>query len=545
MPSISDSTLERHPTTTNGRDVDLNVHMIQTLEHPHSSLQDLTTSFLPGDFLDSTVLLSAEEYPIQEEVTQELAFGNVNPDSQLQLSLPAIPPNDVFFDDAALPTPQEMGELSMTNSPHRPQKHLVHPCKEELLAEIDLFITNGYECYPILYMDSVIERVRHGEQNSNPEFKTLALSIVMMNEALKFYRSPRQSPARVDALMETIENIRFNAHDYHFADMPSLDTVTVSWCLFMACIFRGKYYKGFAYLTEAIGLLDLVVHPSEPLEIARLYRLEYMLFITESGAISLFGPPDRRRLAKWPQPFQNVGALLFPYHQSRHGRTLGQQTMAALDRRAVELLLLMGQLHAALGPDEVASVMVEDRFMAAMSAAVVGDVTRGGSVSIQTADVAITRQWKLASHWQALLRGSEHTAQHRTALNCMLQTLGMTALQWVNTQTVEQLRLINHGKLVALTEAIIYIASAIGEQMSCANTIADLISTVAQVDYEQAFATKLSTFGLSNMKIPSLISWKDQEQVESTQAEAHHDMTISTNSLTTRHDSIQLTALPY
>lgn len=487
-------------------------------------------AILSSDNLHGTAApVSAEGRPLRGNTEHVLARQNVDGNAKQIPCFSTLSPSHASDINAAVPTVVEYSGYAMTNEDRMDVKDVFPLSKDELLAEIDLFAAEAYECYPIVNMDSLIQNMLDGKHLSDPDFSTLALSIVMTNAALEFRRSPQQGTARLDALIENIESIRLNAHDYFFADMPSLDTVTVSWCLFMAYIFHGRSYKGFAYLTEAIGFLDLVAYPSNPDEVARLHRLEYMIFITESGAISLFGPPGKRRIARCPAPSDNADALLFSYHRSDRLKEFGLQKMVALDRQAVDLLLLMGRLHAALGPDDVAHITVDERFTAAMSGALIGDTNQGKHVSIQTADVAITRQWKLGSHWLAVLRASGHLVQHRIALSYMLQTLGMTTLQWVNALTPEQLRVINPGKLVALMDIIINMASAIQEETSCTNVVRDLISTVSKVDYERAFAAQLSMFEFFIQRIPCLMAWNEGRQREGLQDKSIEDTGLFTD----------------
>jgi hypothetical protein len=456
----------------------------------------------------STTFTIAEEYAHVGVASHDFAGSRVG-DHELSI-LPCIP--ELFPDHACNTAPLTIPENAFTDEHHRtlPDDDF-SLSKEDLLAEIALFTDEAYECYPILHLHSLIKSVEEEKHLSDPEFRTLALSIVMMNEARRFRRFPRHGAARLDSLFEAIQNIRLNSDHYHFADSPSLDTVTVSWCLFMANIFRGRFYKAFAFLTEAIGFLDLIDFPSDPLESAKLRRVEYMLYITESGAISLYGPSTKRRIARWPSNCpDSVDDLLFYHHREDHvpsqAQHMAQVKMATLDRQAVELLLMMARLHAASGPDEVANVTVDERLMATMAGSFGKHAEKRTAISEQTADVAITRQWKLGWHWRTRLAEFGPLIQHRTSLNYTVQILGMTTLQWGKTLLPGSLRLIGLGKIVALADAILYVSSAIGEHTSSANIIGDLIRTVSEVDYERNYAAQLCLLESSIMTVSPLIN---------------------------------------
>ncbi|KIW31512.1 uncharacterized protein PV07_03157 [Cladophialophora immunda] len=390
---------------------------------------------------------------------------------------------------------------------------------EELLDEIAFFSDEAYECYPILHPHSLIKNIEEGKHLSDAEFRILALSVVTLNEARRFRRNPQYGTARLDSLLGTVHNLRQNSNHDYLADPPSLDTVTVSWCLFMAHIFRGNIYKAFAYLTEAIGLLDLIDYPSDHLQTVRLRRIEYMLYITESGAVSLYGPPRKRRIARLPSNFPGcVDDLIFQDHWESDvcslAQNMAQKKMQISDRRAVELLLLMARIHAASGPDEVAKVTVDEGLMATMAGLLGTHARTGTAISEQTADVAITRQWKLGWHWWTTLADFSPLTEHRTSLNYTTQILGMTALQWGKTISPPLLRLIGIGKIVALAEAILHISSTIGERKSCTNIIGDLIRMVSEADYERNYAVQLYFLHGSVLAIPPMINLNDSQSTE-------------------------------
>ena len=389
--------------------------------------------------------------------------------------------------------------------------------KDDLLAEIALFTDESYECYPILDLLKLTKSIEEEKHRTDPEFHTLVLSVAAMNEARKFRRFPDYGTTRLDSLLETVQSIRLNSANYDFTDSPSLDTVTVSWCLFMAHIFRGRFYKAFAYLTEAIGFLDVIDYPSDPLEAIRLRRLEYMIYITESGAIALYGPPRKRRIARWPSDYPDaVDDLLFHHHweDSVPNESQSMPESEVVDKRAVELLLLMARLHAASGLDEVANVTLDEKLIASMVGSYGKQPQRCSAISEQTADVAITRQWRLGWHWRAALAKCNPLAQHSASLNYTVQILGMTTLQWGKTLLPGALRLVGVGKIVALADAILYISSTIGEPTSCTNIIGDLIRMVSDVDYERNYAAQLYLLQSAMLTIPMMIHLDDFDNTE-------------------------------
>jgi len=462
----------------------------------------------PGDSTPSAAFETTDKHAGAEIIVGSFA----EPSIDYELAMPSLP---VLFPDHApsMELPPELENAFPGESHSALQDVGLSLSKEDLLAEVALFTVESYECYPILDLHNLVKRIEEGKHLADPEFRTLILSVVAMNEARKFRRFPGYGTTRLDSILATVRNIRLNSANYHFADAPSLDTVTVSWCLFMANIFRGRFYRAFAYLTEAIGFLDLIDQPSDHLEAARLRRLEYMIYITESGAISLYGPPRKRRIARWPSDYPDVVEDLLFHHEWEGGapgewvQSLSESEI--VDKRAVELLLLMARLHAAAGPDEVANVTVDEKLMASIAGSYDQQPKKCTAISEQTADVAITRQWKLGSHWRTKLAKSSPLVQHSPSLNYTVQILGMTALQWGKTLLPGALRLVGVGKIVALADALLYISSKIGEPTSCTNIIGDLIQMVSDVDYERNYAAQLYLLQSSMLTVPPMIQMDD------------------------------------
>lgn len=376
--------------------------------------------------------------------------------------------------------------------------------KEELLTEISDFFNAGFGCYPILNLDTVVQKTEGMAYVSDVDFYVLLLSIVAINEAMRFKMCPANGTRRVDSLLGSIESIRTRSSNHDFAQTPSLDTVTTSWLLFMTNHFRDHTNRAFVYLAEAIELLDLVNLPSDPLEQARMRRLECIIYVTESGAVSLYGSERKRRIARQPVNFDPPACSELLILYTRH---------ETFDRKALDLLLLMTRLHAAPSLAKVAEVNLDGQLYSAIrsTSSPADSIPEESFLLVQMADVAITRQWKLALYWKKEVDEGTYPYPRKGAVGHTIEVLGMTIMQWSKMVLPDHLRLINLRKIVTSIQAIVHIASSISHVRNYSNLIGALIQTVATVDYEGDFMPELSICEVITKNVPHLIPSSDEE----------------------------------
>lgn len=193
-----------------------------------------------------------------------------------------------------------------------------------------------------------------------------------------------------------------------------------------------------------------------------------LIFITEAASNSIYGA-DRRRIAKqppnltftepsdiWHIPDTRLKEFPLPFS------TLDLNT---LDKQAIYLLNAMARLYSSLNINEIMNVAFRDDSMAVM----VEVNERKPSCSIQTADVAITRQWQLASHWWRALSNNQCAPEVKARAGYTLQIMGLTAIQQSKFFTPGYCRIMGHGKLAALADAMLNISFTLGIVPSCSN----------------------------------------------------------------------------
>jgi hypothetical protein len=377
---------------------------------------------------------------------------------------------------------------------------------QEIMAELALFFTRSYQRNPVIHLETLLHKVNSGEYWSDSSFRTLLLSISLLNEAGLFRHSPGRGMTRLECLSQSIERLRVT--DCHFADCPSLDAVFVSLVLFIAYSVRDKHNRAFLYLTEAIGLMDLIGHSSDPIETERFHRMELLIFVTEAASNSIYGA-NRRRIARqppnlaitepsdiWHIPDTRLEEFPLPFS------VLDVNT---LDKQAIHLLNAMARLYSALNINEITDVAFRDDSIAVM----VEGNERKPSCSIQTADVAITRQWQLASHWWRALSNNPCPPQAKASAGYTLQIMGMTAIQQSKFLDPGYCRIMGHGKLAALADVMLNISSTLGIVPSCSSLIRDLIGLVSEADYERHFAPNLSLIEICITEVPRSIEFAD------------------------------------
>jgi hypothetical protein len=385
---------------------------------------------------------------------------------------------------------------------------------QTIMAELGLFLSNHYQRYPIIHMETLLGKVERGEYSSDGSLRSLLLTIFLLNETAQFRRTPDRGTARIELLSRAIEQLRANPNDYHFADFPSLDALITSLFLFIAYSVRDYHNRAFTYLTEAIGLMDLVEYPCDGVEMDRYHRIECTLYVTEAASNYIYGAGRRRRIARPPL---NLTVTCTPegwYLQEGNlkGLTPPFSTLDfnTLDKEAVNLLVSMVRIYGALDTTEVSKVSFNDNFIAAMNE---GNEQKS-LCSIQTADTAITRQWQLALHWWRDLPSKVSRPQVKDSARYTVQIIGMTAIQRTRCLRPEECRIVGHGKLAALADVLFNISSTIGILPNCSSLIGQLIRIVSETDYERFFAPDMSLIELCIGEVPrSLTSDKETESV--------------------------------
>jgi hypothetical protein len=383
-----------------------------------------------------------------------------------------------------------------------------HLSRENIISELGFFFTHSYPRYPVFHLESLLDTIDKQLYLSDLGFRTLILSIFLLNEATRFRHSPSYGTNCLTRLCQTIETLRPSSDDDHFAEFPSLDAVLVSLFLFIAYSVRDRHNRAFSYLTEAIGLMDLVECPLDPMEAIRFQRLECLLFVTEAASVSIYRLGRKRRIARRPSNLMSVESSMWYLPSDTGLRELPQEfsglDLVLLDKLAVNLLVAMTRLYGACDATEVANVAVHDNFMSAM----IETDGPGPICSVQTADVVLTCQWQLASHWWKAL-STKPSPRAKDSAHYTIQIIGMTAIQRSSTLSAGERRIVGHGKLAALADAMFNISSTMGILPACRSVIGDLIRTVSETDYERHFASDLSLIEMHIGEVPRSLTASD------------------------------------
>jgi hypothetical protein len=277
--------------------------------------------------------------------------------------------------------------------------------RESLLTEVSEFFDKSWVTYPVLHWETVMEKIQNEvylSEDSDPQFCILLVSIRMLKEACKLRASPDHGSSTFSLLAKDVEDMR-SSDDYDFANVPTIGTVVVSFFLFTAYSVCDKHNGAVCYLTEAIGLMDMILEPSALTGIIRLQRLEHVLFVTELASVSIYGSERKRKLAHRPSGITTPEYTLMWYNDrnsAEEQNSIRDAERMKADEEAVKLLLLMTRLHLANEVTEVANVSVDNMMMANIAQSFHNPSHhRPLPLSTQTAGVAITRQWKLAPQW--------------------------------------------------------------------------------------------------------------------------------------------------
>lgn len=301
-----------------------------------------------------------------------------------------------------------------------------------------------------------------------------------MNEASKLRINPARDTARLLKVVAILEQIRTQ---YDFANAPTADTLATSLFLFVAYNITGRHKRAFLYLAEAIALLDLVEDISDERTRVRLKRIEYVIFITEQATTSIYGKVGMRKLARRPIDIaQSANMLRMPSGLYRN------EAVERSDEEAVDLLLHMARLHAAMDVDEIINMANP----APPSRSILTSLHDPASYKMQHADVAITRQWILAIKLPSLLQTCQSNSLAVMGLEGLLHDMSLSVLQWISALPEGQIRVVGLGKVTAIARTIQDFAVQIGKDLAFASVIRELAYAVCMNDHEGIFVPLLS-----------------------------------------------------
>lgn len=378
--------------------------------------------------------------------------------------------------------------------------------RQDILAELTTFFTEAYQRYPIIHAEILIHKVESELYCTDRDFRTILIAVFLLNEVIQFRRSPDRGLARLDQLCKTLQRARAGPDGYDFAEFPTLDAVIVSLFLFVAYSVCERHNRAFTHLAEAIGLMELVEYPCDPVEIVIYHRLECLLFISEASSILVYGGIRKRRIARKPSNIPVAETSLFDFgsENTRLGefsQTCFGLDFVDLDRQAMALLVALTHVYEAAGTTDVAKVAFHDNSISHAMA----DNDRSPTCLVQTADVAITRQLHLALHWWRILSNNSPRPRAKRSTSYSLQLIGLTALQWISFLKPEECRIVGHGKFALLAETMFNISTTIETIPSCCSLIGNLIRTVSKVDHERSFAPRLSLIEICTEEVPRSI----------------------------------------
>ena len=349
--------------------------------------------------------------------------------------------------------------------------------------EIDQFCQYGYATFPIIDVDAMISRVDNGDQFIDPDFRCLLLALAAVNEASKLRIDPSCGSTKLLELSAGAETIR-SQYDYvtHF----TLDTIATSLFLFAANNVAGRHRRAFMYLNEAIGLVDMVEDlPNERARV-RYTRIEYVTFIADKATRSIYGTPRQRPLARRPNHIPLSPEMLSLPTKGDSG------AFQILEQEAVGLLLHMVRLHTAMDMNDI--ICLDSCSPRSRSSTRLGP----GESNLppihyrtQQADVAITRQWLLASKLPSLPAGFQSDPVAVRGLESTLQEMGTTVIQWISELLPGQIRVVGLGKVTAIVKTIHNLALQAGRELVFRNIIQELVLSVCANDPESSYTPRV------------------------------------------------------
>ena len=323
-----------------------------------------------------------------------------------------------------------------------------------------------YIVFPVIsYIELISRLIMEPNWNASPHLRTL-LYALRLGVAAANYRMNSNNESELRALVCQVETSRLS---YDFVDPPTLDAVVCSLFLFTACNVLRNHQRAFLYLSEASFLLEAFVPTSEGDEQRRL-RLEKVLFNTESASLAIYGGKGLKRRAQRPSNRWESYSL--------------EQNNIESDRVAVHLLGRLTQIHLAEDAQDFENIGVESEVsMKTLFGPKILEANR--YARIQSADVVITRQWRLSC--QLVTRRISGCAAKELE-SPAVESLGVVAMSWLRLLKQGDLRIIGLGKLVGLALNI----SMLGGKTRFQDALYGLTSVVLQEDHEGEFFNALS-----------------------------------------------------
>ena len=389
------------------------------------------------------------------------------------------------------------GNASCNALTSRPQSGDVQLSKDDILAEIWRSFAQIYERYPLWHFETLIARVENEDFLTDGDLRSLLLCFYLMNDITAFRRNPAHGIVGIERMVEIVESSRPRSQQMHFAESPSLDAVIVSLVLFIAYSVWDRHQVAFYYLNEAVGLWRLIDEDSlDSVHRALYHRLDCILFVTESASMPIYGDAQRPRSTRLPEGLDSLEASMRWYVDTEKPTfslpaEFAHLNLATLDNHAIEMLQSLVRIYGAETAREISQTVPT-----------AGDIIEEGGmgdISVQEADVDITRQWQLCIRWQEVLTARKPTWPPRCAPSTLytLQVIGLAALQHCGALSTEGYRLIGPGKLAALVVSISSVASQLGVATGCSSIIGDMLRIVARADFERHFAPQMSEIELS------------------------------------------------
>lgn len=388
------------------------------------------------------------------------------------------------------------------------------PSQQSIVLEISATFTVLYQRYPLWHVDSLVKKILNKSYVTDVDCRLELYSLLLLNDISNFRRSPSHGTARLNRLVKLIEETRTRTPELHFAASPSLVAVVCSLVLFVAHSVCDRPNVAFFYLAEAIGLLRLInVDRLEPIEAARHRRLGALLYITEMAfPASYNGAPGMHKMAQCPDNLATLETSMAWYDSNYHPEGLPPEMshlagIAALDGHAVKLMCDMVRLYNAKTAAEIVNIPMIDLDLVSV-------IEHGGLVntSIQEADIHITREWQLSRRWEDMLAASGPNSslygrRSKEAAGCMLQKMGLSALQKSHGFEPSEMRLIGHGKLAGMATAMFNVATKLGVVARCSSVIWDLILATSAADYERYFHSDLSAVVSCIQEVPRQVAF--------------------------------------
>lgn len=342
------------------------------------------------------------------------------------------------------------------------------PCDERIWTAVHEFFDTTYIIFPVVSYDAICSKlILEPDWAADGDFRTLLYGLQTLTAAAQ-YRIDSQDGPELRRLVRQVEESRLT---YDFADPPTLNGVVVSLCLFTAYNVLERHNRAFLYLDEALTLFEGAEMPTTVEEEKRRFRLAQVLFNTESAALGIYANETRRQLRKAHRP------ALLDTQPPAQDDIFGTSRVEFV---AMRLLDRLTRIHMAEDVDQMSIVSVQTAADPPDMALSLGEtcVSRLRFSRLQSADVAITLQWRLSRML---------AAQHRHLDKQRMGHLGVAAISWICCLSPGDLRVVGLGKVAGLAMNIAALAPGEWQQ----DVLRGLMSAVIREDHEGVFSPLL------------------------------------------------------